>query len=73
MSGRASGRATSDDPDGFDSPTRFVAVTWNVYSTLFVRPSSVHVVDWQSLVYGLPWTDRTVYFVISAPLFAGAP
>ena len=46
MSGRASGRATADEPDGSDSPTRFVAVTWNTYSTLFVSPSRVQVVDW---------------------------
>ena len=44
VSGRASGRAVSDGADGSESPTRFVAITVKLYSTLFVSPSSVHVV-----------------------------
>ncbi len=39
-------------PKGRTDRTRrrgWVAVTWNVYSTLLVRPSSVQVVDWHSL------------------------
>ena len=44
VSGRASGRAISDGPDGSESPTRFVAITVKLYSTLFVSPSSVQVV-----------------------------
>ena len=50
VSGRASGRATADVGDGLPSPTRFVAVTAKVYSTLFVSPSRVHVVDVHDLV-----------------------
>ena len=50
VSGRASGRATAEVGDGLPSPTRFVAVTANVYSTLLVSPSRVHVVDVHCLV-----------------------
>lgn len=52
MSGRVSGRAGSDTTDAGPSPTRLCAVTWNVYSTLFVNPSNVHVVDAQVREYG---------------------
>ena len=45
VSGRTSGRAVSDGIEGSDSPTRLVAVTTKLYSTLFVSPSSVHVVE----------------------------
>ena len=68
--GLTSGRTMLDGADGSESPTSFVATTVKVYSTLFVRPVIVHVVTWpQSLV---PLDQRTVNFVIGAPLFAPA-
>src|SRR5690606_35577551 len=60
VSGRASGRAMSEAPDGSESPTRLVATTWNAYSTLFVSPSRVHVVVSHRLLYGFPLTLVTV-------------
>ncbi len=42
--GCVSGRATADSGDGSDVPMAFMAVTVNTYSTLLVRPVSVHVV-----------------------------
>src|SRR5690606_20712743 len=60
VSGRASGRATADAPDGSESPTRLVATTSKVYSTLFVSPSSVHVVESHRLLYALPDVLLTV-------------
>jgi hypothetical protein len=44
LSGFSSGRASRDGGDGSDSFTSLVAVTVNVYFTLFVSPSNVQVV-----------------------------
>src|SRR5690606_14919341 len=44
FSGFSSGRASRDAGDGSESPTSFVATTVNVYFTLFLSPSKVHVV-----------------------------
>ena len=50
VSGRTSGRAVSDGTEASDTPTLLVAVTTKLYSTLFVSPSSVHVVEGQFFV-----------------------
>nr|WP_317451861.1 hypothetical protein [Microbacterium sp. NIBRBAC000506063] len=60
MSGRASGRATSDAGEGGESPTRLVAITWNTYSTLLVSPSRVQVVAAHWREYSVPWIEVTV-------------
>ena len=60
VSGRASGRATAEAPDGSESPTRLVATASKVYSTLFVKPSSVQVVVSHCLLYPLPLVLLTV-------------
>src|SRR5690625_1371836 len=47
-SGRTSGRATAEGPEGSESPTGLVAVTVKLYSTLFVSPPMVQVMVGQS-------------------------
>src|SRR5690606_41685354 len=54
LSGFSSGRASSEGPDGSDSPTALVAVTVNVYTTSFCSPLTVQVVEAHSVASPRP-------------------
>lgn len=70
-SGTASGRATAEAGLGSDHPTTFCAATVNVYSTSFVSPVMVQVVELQA-VWPPPADAVTRYPVIGSPRLSGA-